>query len=334
MAGTQEISQVGKRQDIADLIAIADAKETNFTSAIRKGKKPGNTLVEWQADKFDTPRTTGTVDGKDVQTTEDASKNRQKLYGRLQIFRRAPQVTNLAEKVSIVAGISNPAQNNPTGNTEFARAKAVKMVEVKRDKEQTFLSDNDSQADNGDLPYLTRGLGSWISSSAQTDLPVPVDYRTPTASIFSAAIAGFDENAFRALLQSRWDQTGVTNELNGYVGSAIKNAITDFSRYEANKSNYTPVRFYNDKDKGAKISTKVDVYEGDYGTVLLFLNSFMPNQYRGYFVDMNFLEERPVDAGSFEQLENQGGGPRGIIEQISCLVNLNPLGHAAAKATA
>ena len=33
----------GKREELADLIALVDAKDTPFTSMAKKGSKPGNT---------------------------------------------------------------------------------------------------------------------------------------------------------------------------------------------------------------------------------------------------------------------------------------------------
>ena len=40
MAGLVERNQVGKREDLADIISIVDAKKTPFTSMVKKGSAP------------------------------------------------------------------------------------------------------------------------------------------------------------------------------------------------------------------------------------------------------------------------------------------------------
>ncbi len=317
MPATQEIYQVGKREDLSDIVAVADAKGTPFTSALRKGKKPANTLSEWQVDGYDEPKTDGVLDGKDVESFEDASAQRARVGGRVQKFWRTPMVTDMAENVSDVAGIKS----------EFANSKAKKTVELKRDIETTFLSDNDSQPQAGQQPYKTRGMGKWISNSAQGDLPVPEKYRTPVTSIYTGALSAFTEDELRAILQSRYDHCGTSDELLGFVGTDLKKTISDFTRFEPTKGSNTHVRRFNQTSTEGTISTTVDFYESDFGSVELHLSSFLPDTKRGYFVDMRFAEVRTLRAPGFTGLENRGGGPRGIIDAIMMLCNLNPLAH-------
>lgn len=323
MPGTQEIYQVGKREDLSDIIAVADAKGTPFTSMIRKGNKPTNTLSEWQADGYDEPNTDGVLDGKDVETFEDAAANRERIGGRVQKFWRTPMVTDMAETVSNPAGVKS----------EFSAAKAKKSVEIKRDMEAAFLSDNDSQPQSGSNPYKTRGMGKWLDSAAQADLPVPEAYRTPAGSIFSSALSGFTEDSLRTLLQSRYEQCGTTDQLVGFVGTDLKKAISDFVRYAPDKASNSHVRRFNQQTSEAAISTTVDFYESDFGSVELHLSSFVPNTKRGYFVDMRLVEMRANRLPGFVGLENRGGGPRGIIDAIVMLCVLNPLAHCKVAAS-
>ncbi len=334
MPGTFEVNQVGKREDLADIIAIADAKATPFTSMLKKGKKATNTLFECQADKYDDAQTGGVPEGKDVDTYEDAAEYREKIAGRLQKFRRTVLVTTEAQEISVIAGINSSDVNNVPGADEYARAKAKKAIEIKRDMEATFLSDNDSRAEATGQARRSRGVGAWIAQTAQTDLPVPVAYRTPTASLFSGAIGTFTEDTLRGLLESRWDQTGASDELVGIVGSKVKNAVSDMIRYEPNKASNTVVRSYRADIGDKKVQSIVDVYEGDYGTDELFLNSFLPNNFRGYILDMRFFECRSAFMPRFEELPNMGAGRRGMIEAIVGLSCMNPLGQIKIVATA
>jgi len=317
MPGVSEIDQVGKREDLSDVIAVADMKQTPFTSRIRKGAKPTNTHFEWQVDSYDAANTNGTVAGADVTTFENAAKNRQRLGGRIQKFRRTVMVDDLAENVSVVAGV----------DSEMARAKAKKSVEIKRDMEAAFLSDNDSQQDNGVLPYLTRGMGKWISSTAQTDLPVAAAYLTPANSIWSGALTSFGEDQLRGVLQSRFEQTGMSDELVLFCGTNLKKTISDFTRYEPTKASNTQLRRFENDDP-TTISTTVDFYESDFGGIEISEpDLFLPDNNRGYAVDMRMVEMRVNRAPGYRDLPDLGGGPRGLIDCIVGLACLNPLAH-------
>ena len=50
MASLLEKDQIGKREDLADLIALVDAHDCPLVSGAKKGAKPGNTLMKWLAD--------------------------------------------------------------------------------------------------------------------------------------------------------------------------------------------------------------------------------------------------------------------------------------------
>jgi hypothetical protein len=327
MASTAELTQVGKREDLADIIAVADAKSTPLKTAIRKGKPVRNTFVEWQLDAYDTPRTTGALDGEDVSSFEDAAENRERIGVYVQELRRTPKVNQMAEEISDIAGINNADPQGVRGSTEFARAKAKKIVEIGRDIEATLLSDNETQQQSGVNAYKTRGLGKWLQATAQAVHPVPAAYRTPAASIYANTIATFDEDDFRGLLQSRWDETGSSDELMCFCGAGVKNRITDFSRYEPTVSGYSSVRRFSSDGAATKLSTTVDIYHGDYGTVTVVLDNFVPDTNTGYVVDMRDIELRTKGNPSYRDLPDLGGGPRGLIKAIIALTVGNPLNH-------
>jgi len=333
MPQTSEINQVGKREDLSDIIAVADAKSTIVSSMLPKGKRAMSTLLEWQADAYDATNTNGVVDGTDVEAFEDAAANRAKLQGRVQMFRRSPKVSTMAENVSVVAGLNDADAQGVRGSTEFARAKAKKTVELKRDIEAAILSDNESQADNGTLPYKFRGLGKWLQSTAQTDLPVDAAFRTPSGQIYASALTSFTEDSLKTLLQTRFDAVGKADELVLIAGTALKAKVSDFSRYEPNKSGELQVRRFDGK-AGNTITNKVDVYEGDFGVVTIpEPSSFVPDAKRGYILDLRMLEIRPHTAPYYRDLPDLGGGPRGLIEAILAFCVTNPLSHCKIAAS-
>jgi uncharacterized protein DUF5309 len=337
MAGLLEINQPGKREDLADVIAVVDAKSMPFTSMVPKGGEPANTLFSWQADAYDDAVLGGIVDGVDVLSTDyvNEASHRAKLNGRVQKFRKAFLVSDFAENVSDVAGIGK--------HGEMKRSIEHAIVEVKRNMEATFCSDQDSQADNGStLPYLTRGLGKWISSTAQGDLPVPAAYLTSAASIITKTTATTLEDDLNTLCQSVYQQTGQAQDWDLLCGVNLKKLVSSFAAWVPAAVTTVPVRRFN-QDAGSKtIVNTVDVWQGDFGSLKLILTLWnakdsaagnIPNG-RGYLINWDLVELRYARQPAFHENPDLGGGPRGYIDAIAGLVVYNPLGLGKIAPTA
>jgi len=93
---------------------MVDAKDTPVARMIPKGKKPGNTYLQWQADNMPAAVSTGSVDGVDVvyaSDFENLNSGRKILSNYVQVFQRPIRVSPLSVDVSIVAGITNELAN-------------------------------------------------------------------------------------------------------------------------------------------------------------------------------------------------------------------------------
>jgi hypothetical protein len=322
-----ERDQVGKREDLADYISLVDAKDTPIVSMIPKGKKPGNTLLEWQADSMPDAVTTGSVDGVDVTGYENLNYKRAKIQNYIQVFQRAIRVSPLAVDVSVVAGLRDELAGMV--------AKGIKLL--KRDMEATVASDNGAVLDNGTVAYKTRGLGEWIVAAADKDtvLPPPDDFCPPSASISTTTIANFAESDVQGVLTSIYGQTGSFKEYDCVVGTTLKRAfsnllfttgITTTSTVGVTGSGATAIRTFNrDANSDAYIAS-VDIFEGDFGRLKLHPSLFMPNVRRGYVLDMDLLELRYTNMPEVRELPDAGGGPARLIKAVAGLVVKNPLG--------
>jgi hypothetical protein len=322
MAQLYERSQVGKREDLADYISLVDAKDTPFVAMAPKGSKPGNTYLQWQADNFPATATTGTVDGTDVTSSDYQNLNsgRALLANYVQIFRRPVRVSPLSVDVSIVAGLKD----------ELAGMVAKGITLMKRDMEATFLSANDGQADNGTNPYLTKAMGTWISTSGGSTPAVPSAFRTPSASIVggSAASTTLDESMVQGLLTSIWGQTGTFRDYDGIVGSSVKRAFTNLlftTSQNANTNTASSIRTFNREADSETFLSSVDVFEGDFGRIRLHPDAFMPAAYKGYVIPMDLCELRYSSLPEVKDLPDYGGGPARLIEAVAGLVVKNPL---------
>lgn len=332
MAELLERNQAAKKKDIADFMTIVDAKGTPFFAMVPKGDKLVNSLHSWPVDKFPEPSFDGVVDGKDIDETENMLGDVAELEGRVQIFRRVPKVSMLSEELTDAAGIGQ----------KQAMAKSVKksFTMLKRDIESASCSDRDSQKDNGTKAYRFRGLGTWAQSTAQTDLPVDEDYRTPAGSILTTPVDDTTEDDVNDVMESQFDQTGERKTFTFLCGTKWKRRFTAFSVYQPNvSSTVSAIRTYN-QDSTKKISNNIETFEGDFGTLELMVSQFLARDQvaatrsrRAYILDMEMLEMRWNIMPRYRVLEDKGGGPRGIVEAVCALVVKNPLGLAKFAST-
>jgi hypothetical protein len=274
------------------------------------------------------------MDNADVSEFDDPTKNRVLLSARAQKFRRTIRVSDFQQNVQDVAGVGK--------KKEMARGTARAITELKRDVEAAICSDNDSVEGSGSAPYKTRGLGSWISSSAQSDLPVPASQRTPAASIDNTATASLTESKLQDVLQSIYTQTGTTDRLVMVAGPALKKAITNFTRFTVNStSNVFNLRQTHQAAASDRLVSNISFYEGDFSTVeivpslLLAANASTDAEKhaRGYIMNADHAMLRYGRRPAFRELEDMGGGPRGLIDCIVSLAVLTPKAMAKLNAS-
>jgi hypothetical protein len=332
MAELIHTAQVGAREDLADLIAIADMKATPFLTAAKKSAAPTNPLFSWLVDGLDNARRTGVLGNEDAATFENKAANRKRLYGRIQKLWRLPKVSDIAENVSDTAGLGVKA--------EMRAAIARSMKEIARDIEATLCSDQDSREESGSDANLTRGLGSWINNSAQSDLAVDSAYRTPAASVTTTATGSMTDTVVQGILQSIYTQTGVRKRLTALCGPTHKRAYTAMTQVQFGSTNVaSAVRVYNAELAAGIVGASVDVFIGDFGELELVPSMFLRTDVSAaaglcsaFYVDMDGVSIRYNRRPRYKPLEDNGGGPRGIIDAIVGLQVDSPLQHGAIKA--
>jgi len=328
---------VGNREDLLDVLTVVDAKNTPISSSVAKtGADITNPAVySYLADSYNPVSTDGVVDSADVSEFSDATANRVLLSARSQKMRRTIRVSDFQANLSDVAAIGR--------KKEFARATARSLTELKRDIEATISSDNDSVEGSGSVAYKTRGLGSWIANAAQGDLPVPASQRTPSASLNNTATTSLTETNLQNVLQSIYEQTGSQDRLILVAGPSLKKAITNFTRFTVNStSNVFNLRQTAQAAGSDKLVSNISFYEGDFSTVEIVTSLFLAanastdaEKYaRGYVMSPDHLMLRYGRRPRFQELEDQGGGPRGLVDAIVSLAVMSPKAMAKFNATA
>lgn len=340
----------GRREDLADLISLVDAKDTPFTSMAKKGAQPGNVLFRWQADSLPEPRTTGIMDGTDVNLATDAEnyvkdtvngttkEYRAELSNYIQLFRRTVRVSKLTTNaVTNIAGVKSELANNVQ--------KGIKML--KRDIEKTLCGTNGAQAEavvgGVNNPYLTRGLDKWIENVANKDttLPVPDAFCTPDGSILRASdghsTANLDEVKVQDLLQSIFEESGQFQDLDLLGGTKLKRAFTNLlytTKGETDASQSVIRTLNRDSDSNVYRST-VDVFEGDFGRLRIHVSQFLKNSFSGYVIPFDMVEIKyGGQVAEVTELPDFGGGPARNIEAVLALCVHNPLAFGKLDFTA
>jgi len=315
-------SAVSNREDLTDVLSILAPEETPILSSLNK-QKANATFVEWTVDSLADPLTAGIREGADVGTFTDKFAGRARLGNYVQKFRRDFQVSDLQEAVDSV------------GPAKIAQAEAKSIRELKRDIEATLASANDRAVEDGSTTaYALRGLGDWLDSAGPSD--VPAGFRTPAASIYTAAEAAaaeFGEEALNDIITSIFEQTGSTNDLMLIADTGLRRVIADFARTSGSSDN--SVRNVNFDGGSGQITLRVDMYESDHGMVSIVNGnpSCMPDfggntdNSSGYLINPEYAGIHELIALGSTRLPNQGGGERGYVDCALTLGVYHPQAH-------
>lgn len=327
----KDIVNAGKREDLANLIAMVDAKDTPFTSMAKKGAQPGNTIFRWQADRLpSTTAPTPVVDGTDVDpdsgttnfVNDGTTQFRVELSNRIQIFRKAVRVSKLTQDVANIAGVKDELANNVS--------KAITLI--KRDMEVAMCANQGAQVDNGTVGYRTRGLDKWIVAAASidtVDLPAAASAFCPAAAqISSVGTASLTETVVQDILTGIYSQTGQFKDYDALVGPTLKRAFTNlvFTTTASGTNQYPSIRTFNREADASAYVSSVDVFEGDFGRIRLHPSLFLKNNFSGYIIPFDQVEVRyGGNVAQVTELQDNGGGPARLIEAVAGLCIYNPL---------
>lgn len=283
--------RIGIREELSDLIANVDAKDTPITSMAKRGSKPGNTTFRWQVDRNPDPSIElGVLDGADVDPTNPQSNSafkqytlgyREEVENNIHMFRRAVHVSNLTQDLLNIAGVKD----------ELSRQLAKATIDLKRSMELTFTSDILPALDDGATPYRTRCLTAWIKNDLlaavkntqqkygaqdQDIRSIGANFRTPTSSIIGTGLTvdQLGENDVQDVMTSVYEQTGQFKNHEAVVGTALKRQFTNLVYTKASPAQES--RITNNRDANSDIiKASVDYFEGDFGKLALVPSQFL-----------------------------------------------------------
>ena len=337
-AGTVPLASTSAvREDLADYIAIVDAKSTPFVSMAPKGKDIGNMQFSWQVDNYGDPQLQGVVDGADVTVSSAANpvQNRTRLNNYGQVFRRDLRIGFIAETQN-VAGVTD----------ELANGIAKTLVLIKRDMEATFMCTNQAAQTEVSTsnPYLTGSLGNWLNSTNASNIGACASgspFLPASGAIDTTAAASFTEATAQNVLTAIYSATGTFRDYDCILGTTLKRAFTNLTASgaiqvaNANSIAATSVRTFNQDLSADTFKASIDIFEGDFGRLILHPSTFVGGKnstslsaqaFKGYVIPMDMVEVRYAKLPQVKDLPDAGGGPARLVEAIAGLVVKNPSG--------
>lgn len=255
-----------------------------------------NTFHEWNRDSYATPVTTNAaIEGADASYGTIAQPG--PLNNRTQIFTKAYSISNTTESVK---------KYGRKGNSELARVKALRMVEIRRDMEASFISSGAAVTGTGAAAGVARGLYGFIATNALMGAtgvaPDPTTNTAPTAG----TLRPLTEALFQTAVLDVYNDGGNAETL--LVTPAHKQVVSDSTIFTGNVSKFQDVG----GQKKPTLIANIDYYQHDFGTTAVIPNRVMGQvataglQNTAYILDFGKLAIGQLRTLETEQLATTG----------------------------
>ncbi len=265
---TQTFQQIGRREDLSNMIYDISPTEKPFTSAVKKVKAT-QSKHEWQTDALAAASAANSIiEGDDLGGTGVTADPTVRYNNQLQTLRKGVRVSGRARKID-TAGRAD----------EFEYQLKKRMAEIGRDLEAALTQNNASTAGSAASAPLMASFESWIASSstavgnyisagqgtAQTT-PGQVSGTPSTAPTDSTTAGTLTEAMLKYVIKECWLKGGNPSLI--MCGPEVKQKIS---------GSFTGIatRFRDVKSKSeAQIISGADVYVSDFGSTTIVPNRF------------------------------------------------------------
>lgn len=302
------VTNIGIREDLSNIITRVAAEETPFTSAIGSVKAT-NTRHEWQIETLaDADETNAALEGDDVSTL-DAANLTTRVSNLCQIFTKKGGVSRTQEVVNLAGR-----------DSELARQKVLKGLEIRRDREKRFLGNYASVAESGATTRKAAGLAAWITSN---------DSRGAGGSdggFNNGIVAAAGPGTQRALTESLVKGVLATAFSNGGRPKLGFMSGTHKQQFSA----FTGIADIRAEVKGENMAVIIgaaDVYVSDFGSITLVPHPYALTRDL-VLVDQDKAKVATLDGFKSAALAKTGDNERFLMTNESTLQCSNQKAHA------
>lgn len=287
-------------EDVSEIIMNISPVDTPLLSMAKKGTAEA-TYTEWPIESLDAADgANANIEGDDAST--DASTTPSRVGNYTQIVDKVFQVTTTQDAIRKYG-----AKN------EFARQKAKKGKELKRDMETIMLANQARVVGAAGTAQKMRSLPSWYVTNRNAIGAAG----SASAAATDGAQRNFTEALFRATLV-----TAITNanDLPSLVMAGPANRANLSTQLSGNAS-----RFYEVKD--GTLNASISVYRSDYGPLKFVMNRFQRERDM-HFINPDYVEIRTLEPMQYQDLAVTGLSKRGQMWTNFTLAVLNEGAHA------
>lgn len=334
MPSMTEAAQVGKRQELPNIITNIQPGDTPVLSMIKQGARPLQMSGTVVAEQYPDVAFTGTLDATPVTTFERVDRYAMNVKG--QYWRKPWAVSTLAD-VTTAAGV---------GTNEAGRQQVSAMLLLKRMIELTLCGAQDSAAESGATPWATRGILGWldVSVSGSGSDAIPSAVRPTVDTKYSGAGASFGESDLRSLFTAAMKQKRAKLDLVGVVGPTLRNIIDDFTSVLKSSSSTSQPRTIFRVEGNSTYLNKVTDIEFSSGTATLITSTFIDytastgaagtySDSSGFFFDPSMFDIGYLKPIANTNLPPDGSGVRGYIDAVAMLRCRNALAQPVIRPT-
>jgi hypothetical protein len=297
----QTMQASANAEDVSDIIYNISPIDTPLLSMAKKGTAE-NTYTEWTIESLDAADgTNAVIEGDDA--TAGASTTQGRVGNYCQIVR----------KVASVSSTQNKVRKYGSGN-EFAKQKAKKSKELKRDMETIMLQSQARVVGLAGTAQKMRSLPGWITTNDSRGAG-GADGNTTTAQTDGTQRAFTESLLKEAIVKCATN----ANDMPSLIMAGPANRANISSQLNGNSS-----RFFELKD--GTLNATLSVYRTDYGPLKITMNRFQRERDM-WLINPDFLEVRYLEPMSYEDLAKTGLSQKGQIYANFTLAVLNEAAH-------
>jgi hypothetical protein len=323
-----ERDQAMKVAELGDTIFIAEATKTPISAMLKRGKEPNQMLSSWPVQKYPERKFGGTMDGFDIAQFTKTQREEMKGYAMW-----------LITEGWMVSKLANLTKTAGVGKKERAHQAADDAIILAQMLERQLLSNMDTQAQTGaSTPYQSRGMFSWLSATAQSNEPVPENFRPSSDCIYTGALASFMPANLEAMLEAAATAKKGPVDLMAIAGLKLKRQMSTWAQKVTDTESIAEIVRTTQSAAEKRIIEVVDFFEFDAGKVKSILSFYLhcdetdgsASDYTsrsGLFLDMSMWEIAFLQQAASYVLPPQSGGARGYHDLVHILRCLNPLGQ-------
>jgi hypothetical protein len=254
MATYQSYQSIGNREDLTDVIYNISPTDTPFMTSVGKTKATA-VYHEWQTDRLDAVNTSNAV-------VEGAAASDATLTPSVRVGNRT-QISQKTIKISGTLETINKAGRKSEKAYQLAKASS----EIKRDMEAILLSNQVAATGDASTARVLGGLQTWLNSNYSGGSGGTAGNLGTTARVTGT------DRAFTSTILNTVIQSTYTNG-----GSPTILMVTPAQKVVASTFAGIATRFKDvPNNVQAAIIAAADVYVGDFGTISIVPNRFIPN---------------------------------------------------------